>query len=440
MTRVFSLPSLTGNANNVLTVDPTETFVYWANGAGGSILLETDGTINGAQGLLNLVSGAGISLNDDGLGNITISSTVSAVAIGDPVIGGTPNEVLFIDAAGNLADSADFLWTDVTKVFSLSGFGNGTFIVDPTNQLYALGGYTGGGIGNALKIDNSLNPGGNYIKLQGASGDRLLYDGNNNLYKFGDIDAQNNSTLLTIDDGNQVITGFASTYQFNTASYTDGLIGILNSGIVNLGDANGDVNNTAIIIDDRTAHQVITNLFGSSNFILHGTTNKISAKASEFIVTGSLYPDGLLDINDTTGVVAIGDAIGDVNGTNIMLDDPNRLITYFANEHLFTGRVEQNKGSNIVAANNLTLGLGGNTFTITGNTTINAITTANWQGGSHVTLIFTGTPTVNDNTTGGAGTAKILLAGSVPLSAANNTVLGLIYDGVQWQETFRKVA
>lgn len=105
-----------------------------------------------------------------------------------------------------------------------------------------------------------------------------------------------------------------------------------------------------------------------------------------------------------------------------------------------SGRFEEKKGADVVAANDLTLGLDGNFFVITGNTQINAITTANWQAGSKVTLLFTGTPTVKHNTAGGAGTAVLFLAGSADLVAANNTILGLIYDGTQWQETFRKVA
>lgn len=93
----------------------------------------------------------------------------------------------------------------------------------------------------------------------------------------------------------------------------------------------------------------------------------------------------------------------------------------------------------ITAANDLTLG-SANQQIVSGNTQINAITTAGWRAGSQVTLIFSGTPTVKHNTAGGAGTAVILLAGSVDLVAAANTVLCLEYDGTSWQETSRKVA
>lgn len=106
----------------------------------------------------------------------------------------------------------------------------------------------------------------------------------------------------------------------------------------------------------------------------------------------------------------------------------------------FDGRILGGKGADVASANDLTLGTDGNTFLITGAVTINAIAVANWTAGSHVTLIFSGAPTVKHNTAGGAGTAVLFLAGSADLVAAANTVLGLVYDGTQFQETFRKVA
>lgn len=93
----------------------------------------------------------------------------------------------------------------------------------------------------------------------------------------------------------------------------------------------------------------------------------------------------------------------------------------------------------IRSANDLVLGNANQNIVIVGST-INAISTDNWFMGDDVTLIFSGALTVKNNTTGGAGTAPLFLAGSVDLVTAANTVLGLTFDGAQWQETFRKVA
>lgn len=102
-------------------------------------------------------------------------------------------------------------------------------------------------------------------------------------------------------------------------------------------------------------------------------------------------------------------------------------------------RFEMDLGQNVVSANNLTLGNDGNVFIITGNTQINAITNTNWKAGSVIYLLFNGAAkTVKHNTAGGAGTSPILLAGSVDLITDNFTVLTLVYNGTQWEETSRK--
>lgn len=102
-------------------------------------------------------------------------------------------------------------------------------------------------------------------------------------------------------------------------------------------------------------------------------------------------------------------------------------------------RFELSKGAPVVSANNLTLGTDGNVFHITGVTTINAITTANWQAGSVITLIFDGSLTVKNNTAGGGGTAVMKLAGAADFSATADDVLTLVWDGNIFYERCRSV-
>lgn len=93
-------------------------------------------------------------------------------------------------------------------------------------------------------------------------------------------------------------------------------------------------------------------------------------------------------------------------------------------------------GTDVVAANDLTLGTtGGYVFNITGSTQINAITTSGWKSGTEITLIFASTPTVKHNTSGGGGTAVILLDGGADLSATANDVLKLTFDGTRWLQS-----
>lgn len=103
-------------------------------------------------------------------------------------------------------------------------------------------------------------------------------------------------------------------------------------------------------------------------------------------------------------------------------------------------RLQDAKGANVTAANDLTLGNGGNLFTIDGATQINAITTTNWQAGSNIAFIFNAAPLVKNSTAGGANTATMLLAGRVDFQAAAGDYIAFEYDGTNWYETNRKLA
>lgn len=139
----------------------------------------------------------------------------------------------------------------------------------------------------------------------------------------------------------------------------------------------------------------------------------------------NIYSDGAVSKNIFIGLVGIGNAA------------PAEALHVTLNARV-DGRILSAQSS-VVAANSLTLG-NANQFTVSGNTQINAITTAGWTAGSHITLIFSGAPTIKHNTAGGAGTAVIFLDGSADLLAAANTILGLTYDGTSWQQTFLKAA
>ena len=87
--------------------------------------------------------------------------------------------------------------------------------------------------------------------------------------------------------------------------------------------------------------------------------------------------------------------------------------------------------SSITAANDLTLGAT-NFNIVSGNTQVNAITTTGWTAGSVCYLLFTGTPTVKHNTSGGGSTAPILQDGSTDLNATAGMLVTAIYDGTNW--------
>ena len=144
----------------------------------------------------------------------------------------------------------------------------------------------------------------------------------------------------------------------------------------------------------------------------------------------------------TTGTnISGGMSIGTQASAGLRFYTNNILRTTIdASGHtIHTARVQLSKGANVASAGDLTLGSAGNSFSITGTTTINAITTTSWQAGSVIRLIFASTPTVKHNTAGGASTAKMLLNGGVDFVATANDVLTLIYDGTNWLECSRSI-
>lgn len=103
-------------------------------------------------------------------------------------------------------------------------------------------------------------------------------------------------------------------------------------------------------------------------------------------------------------------------------------------------RHQNAQGANINAANDLTLGLDGNSFIIDTNTQINRIASADWQFGAIVTLFFSGTPTVKNNQASGGGFSKILLAGAADFVATANDQLTLRFNSDSvWYEVARAV-
>jgi len=105
----------------------------------------------------------------------------------------------------------------------------------------------------------------------------------------------------------------------------------------------------------------------------------------------------------------------------------------------FDGRVLESQGADVASANDLTLGSDGNCFEITGTTQINAITITGWKNGAIITLLFASTPTVKHNTSGGANTAVILLAGAADFSATAGDTLTLRLSEIGGTQAWREI-
>lgn len=136
---------------------------------------------------------------------------------------------------------------------------------------------------------------------------------------------------------------------------------------------------------------------------------------------GSVY--GLYIEDQTRGVNNFGIVIGGATTASLLVQ---------TGASIFGGRVEQGKGANVTAANNLVLGVDGNTFQVNGATQINNIDITGWGEGSQIILIFQTNPTLKQNF-GGSG--SMLLQGSVDIVAASNTVITFVFANGFWYQT-----
>jgi len=190
--------------------------------------------------------------------------------------------------------------------------------------------------------------------------------------------------------------------------------------------------------------------FGFNSLYFGRGVTAFSRDNKFWTITGSQGTDVYGDDWYIAGAKATGDAFGgaiylqtaDKGASGTTLQSLSTKVGLNSNTlgfYMDNTRFQMDEGASIVGAPDLTLGTG-NTFTVTGNVGINAIVNLNWQDGAIIYLLFTGTPTIQHNVTGGVDTSPIRLAGSLDFSVTNNTVLALLYKDGYWREVGRTQA
>lgn len=127
-----------------------------------ALALQTNGTPNGSQSLLNLVAGSNVTLTDDGSGNVTIDASGGS---GGPSFG----QSFEIDTNGNLAPTTTLslavpggdIYLDSTHNLILDGFGDTAGLQYDSNNNIDLFASAGGSEGRLFKIldtDNITSP------------------------------------------------------------------------------------------------------------------------------------------------------------------------------------------------------------------------------------------------------------------------------------------
>ena len=109
-------------------------------------------------------------------------------------------------------------------------------------------------------------------------------------------------------------------------------------------------------------------------------------------------------------------------------------------DHLATKNFKQIKGADIASGDAITLGADGNTYDITGTTTINHINTTNYGVGSTVILHFDGVLQLTNNIGSLSGAeANISLSGGANYTTtAGEDLTFVLHDATTWQEVGRK--
>lgn len=307
-----------------------------------------------------------------------------------------------------------------------------------TSRLDGAIGFGGSGVSSTVTLSGSTSTAtGNY------SGIFMNLTANSNAENIsirGGINNGSGSGSSTVNIG---VYGYSSTNA--SGSISGALIGVRGEAMSSL-SASGNVpvmkavsarvqlgnSNNAAAIPINTYAIYTESLFNNSvtaDSVRYYRALYIDSSASNLISSGfnwGIYQKGTNAINFISGKTRFGySSTGDTIPTMQL--------------QMGAGRFGMSKGADVASANDLTLGSDGNMFHITGTTQINAITTANWQAGSEVTLIFDASVTVKNNTAGGAGTAVLRLAGAADFSATALDALKLGYDGTQWYELSRSV-
>jgi len=137
----YELPSAQAGAAGYMLSNDSTGVLSWT--AVPSIALQTNGSPNGSQFILNLIAGTGITINDDGLGGITIDASAGGATIytGDGTISGSRT----VEMGGNDLNFAD----------SASGNKAGLYI-DTAGLRSALGAAHSSGL-TSFYVDNNTN-------------------------------------------------------------------------------------------------------------------------------------------------------------------------------------------------------------------------------------------------------------------------------------------
>lgn len=233
----------------------------------------------------------------------------SDVTIGNPVIGGTPNRVLFIDANGDVADSGDFTFDSLESVFSV-GTSATNLMVSPnldSIQLEAPDKFKAISSNVAFDLSGQSNSVAFGDTEQAFGAGRVKLDNNANTFTY-----DNSNGLLLYSDLSQNI------FRAGTQTGTDDVLLDINATTRNIGLTVNDTTNnllTGLTIDGNDEANLVMFDVGTgmgAGFFVTNTAGVFSSDmgwtdgvlaTSDFIAAPGVASMAVSDGTDVSSIV-----------------------------------------------------------------------------------------------------------------------------------------
>jgi len=409
--------------------------VILADGAGNQRLLINS---NGAYSIGGGYGTAGYVLTSNGTG----SAPTWTAAGGSTSPGGSDTEIQFNDS-GSFGGDAGLTFNKTTNILSTN---NGAF--RPTGTIS----FSDAGAGSVYR---SSADGLVFRAVSGSGYDLLMYDASGNGVFGVESGTSKLGSTSQMGPGLLGYGGWNAWLNIRGGTTTNASITI-RDGVAPSSPAEGQIWRTTdkvynvIQTGAATKEFTLNDIALTSGRIPYVTTNGRLTDSSTFVLnSGSLgvgtgSPSALIHGILTTEQLRIGYDASNYFSTTVGSAGAVAIAaTGSSSSFNFSNRLSQKQGADVASASTIALGYDGNTFEITGTTTIDLITKTGWQNGSVIHLVFSDDLRVTNDVASSGDDITIVLASDANFDASADDVLTLMLcevGGVQkWLEVSRSV-